>query len=224
MSSSTTTTATTNATTTAAEIPRWYMKADYVEACNCDYGCPCNFTGFPTYGDCRALLFFHIREGNFGDNVKLDGLEPIEAISWPKAIHEGNGTMQLFITKNADEEQRQALIRIVTGQAKGDGPFALFAPTYKYILDPQYVDINAKVDGKRSNFSVPDGLIDVQVENFVNPVTGEEQDTKLQLPNGFIFKIADGAKTKIMRILTPNLNFDHSGKNAFYSVVEFKGP
>ena len=38
MSSSTSTTATTNATTTAAEIPRWYMKADYVEACNCDYG------------------------------------------------------------------------------------------------------------------------------------------------------------------------------------------
>ena len=223
MSSSTTTTAT-NATTTAAEIPRWYMKADYVETCNCDYGCPCNFTGFPTYGDCRALVFFHIREGNFGDNVKLDGLELIEAISWPKAIHEGNGTMQLFITKNADEEQRQALVRIFTGQAKGDGPFALFAPTYKYILDPQYVDINAKVDGKRSSFSVPDGVIDVQVETFVNPVTGEEQDTKLQLPNGFIFKVADAAKTKIMRILTPNFNFDHSGKNAFYSVVEFKGP
>lgn len=223
MSSSTTTTPT-NATTTAAEIPRWYMKADYVETCNCDYGCPCNFTGFPTYGSCRSLVFFHIREGNFGDNVKLDGLEVIEAVSWPKAIHEGNGTIQLFITKNADEEQRQALIRIFTGQAKGDGPFALFAPTYKYILDPQYVDINAKVDGKRSSFSVPDGVIDVQVENFVNPVTGEEQDTKLQLPNGFIFKVADAAKTKIMRILSPNLNFDHSGKNAFYSVVEFKGP
>ena len=221
MSSSTTAT---NATTTAAEIPRWYMKADYVETCNCDYGCPCNFTGFPTYGDCRALVFFHIREGNFGDNVKLDGLEVIEAVSWPKAIHEGNGTIQLFITKNADEEQRQALIRIFTGQAKGDGPFALFAPTYKYILDPQYVDINAKVDGKRSSFSVPDGVIDVQVETFVNPVTGEEQDTKLQLPNGFIFKVADAVKTKIMRILTPNFNFDHSGKNAFYSVVEFKGP
>ncbi len=217
-------TTTTNATTTAAEIPRWYMKADYVETCNCDYGCPCNFTGFPTYGDCRALVFFHIREANFGDNVKLDGLEVIEAVSWPKAIHEGNGTIQLFITKNADEEQRQALIRIFTGQAKGDGPFALFAPTYKYILDPQYVDINAKVDGKRSSFSVPDGLIDVQVETFVNPVTGEEQDTKLQLPNGFIFKVADAAKTKIMRMLTPNFNFDHSGKNAFYSVVEFKGP
>ncbi len=227
MSSSTTTTNTsTNAatTTTTTEIPRWYMKADYVETCNCEYGCPCNFNGFPTYGNCRSLYLLHIREGYFGDNVKLDGLDIIGAVSWPKAIHEGNGTIQPFITKNADEEQRQALIRIITGQAKGDGPFALFAPTYKYFLDPQFVDIRAKVDGRKSSFSVPDGVIDVQLENFVNPVSGEEQDTKLQLPKGFIFKVADVAKTKIMRILTPNFNFDHSGKNAFYAVVEFKGP
>jgi hypothetical protein len=67
-------------------------------------------------------------------------------------------------------------------------------------------------------------VIDVQLENFVNPVSGEEQDTKIQLPKGFIFKVADAAKTRIMRILTPNLNFDDSDKNAFYSVVEFKGP
>jgi hypothetical protein len=36
----------------------------------------------------------------------------------------------------------------------------------------------------------------VQVENFVNPVTGEEQDIKVELPKGFIWKIADMAKTK----------------------------
>jgi hypothetical protein len=37
-------------------------------------------------------------------------------------------------------------------------------------------------------------------------------------------KIAEAAKTKIMRILTPNLNIDDSGKNAFYFMVEFRGP
>jgi hypothetical protein len=31
-------------------------------------------------------------------------------------------------------------------------------------------------------------------------------------------------KNKSNEILTPNLNFDDSGKNALYSVVEFKGP
>jgi hypothetical protein len=165
------------------------------------------------------LVLYHIREGNFGGNIKLDGLEVIYAASWPKAIHEGNDIMQLYITKNADEQQRQAIVNIFSGKAKIDGSFALFAPTFKYILDPQYVDIDAKVDGRKSSFSVP-GIIHVQVENFVNPVTGEEQDTKIQLPKGFIWKVADAAKTKIMRISTPNLNFDDSGKNAFYSIVE----
>jgi hypothetical protein len=208
---------------TTQHIPNWHIKADYVESCNCDYGCPCNFTGFPTYGFCRDLLLFHIREGNYGDNISLNGLEVIYAGSWPKAIHEGNGTMQLFITKNSNEDQRQAIVKIFTGNAKGEGPFAIFAGTFKYILDPQYVDINAKIDGRKSSFSVPD-IIDVQVENFTNPVTGEEQDTKIQLPKGFIFKIADAAKTKVMKISTPSLNYDDSGKSAYYSVVEYRGP
>ena len=66
--------------------------------------------------------------------------------------------------------------------------------------------------------------MNVEVESFINPVTGEEQDTKIQLPKGFIWKLAEAAKSKIMRITASNLNFDDSGKNAFYSVVEFKGP
>jgi hypothetical protein len=205
------------------QIPNWHIKADYVESCNCDYGCPCNFNGFPTYGFCRDLLLFHIREGNYGDNISLNGLEVIYAGSWPKAIHEGNGIMQLFITKNSNENQRQAIVNIFTGNAKGEGPFAIFAGTFKYILDPQYVDINAKIDGRKSSFSVP-GIIDVQVENFINPVTGEEQDTKIQIPRGFIFKIADAAKTKVMKISTPSLNYDDSGKSAYYSLVEYNGP
>ena len=66
--------------------------------------------------------------------------------------------------------------------------------------------------------------MDVQLKSFKNPVTGEEQDTKIQIPKGFIWKLAEAAKSKIMRISTPSLNFDDSGKNAFYSTVEFKGP
>lgn len=153
----------------------------------------------------------------------MDDLDVVCAFSWPKAIHEGEGTAQLFIAKNSNQQQRDAIITIFSGQAKGDGPFAIFAPTFKYVLEPEFVDINAKLDGKKSSFSIP-GILDVQMETFINPVTGEEQDTKIQLPKGFIWKLAEAAKTKLMRISTPNLNFDESGKNAFYSVVEFSGP
>jgi hypothetical protein len=85
------------------------------------------------------------------------------------------------------------------------------------------VDIAVKIDGRKSSFSVP-GVIDVQLENFKNPVTGEEADTKIQIPKGFIFKLADAAKSKVMHILSPNLNFDDSGKNAFFSQWNLKAP
>jgi hypothetical protein len=129
----------------------------------------------------------------------------------------------LFISKSASEKQRDTLIKIVSGQAKEEVCYALFRPTFKYILEPQFVDIKAKIDGKKSSFSVP-GIIDVQLESFKNPATGEEQQTKIQLPKGFVFKIADAAKSKLMRISTPNMNFDHYGQNAFFAQVEYRGP
>ena len=193
---------------TLQQIPNWSIKADYIESCNCDYGCPCNFNGFPSNGFCRALIGYHIREGKYGE-ISLDGLDIVDAYSWPKAIHEGNGTHKIFITNKANQEQRNAIVNIFSGNAKGNGPFIIFASTTKYQLDPQFVDIDVKIDGKKSSFSVP-GIIDVQLENFKNPVTGDEQDTKIQLPKGFIWKLAEVAKSKVMRILTP-LNFDHSG-------------
>ncbi|HXV45172.1 MAG TPA: DUF1326 domain-containing protein [Nitrososphaera sp.] len=206
----------------AIQIHKWNLNMDYVETCNCDYGCPCNFSGFPTDGFCRAIVLYHIKSGSFG-NVRLDEIDVIYVGSWPKAIHEGNGTMQLFIGKQTTEDQRKAIVQIFSGKAKGESPFALFANTLKYILEPQYVNISTKIDGKKSSFSVP-GIIDVKIESFKNPVTGEEQDTKIQIPKGFIFKLADAAKTKVMRILTPSLNFDDSGQNAFVTALEFKGP
>jgi hypothetical protein len=205
-----------------AQIPKWQLKADYVETCNCDYGCQCNFSGFPTYGFCRALVLHHITEGSYGSE-DLSGIDVVFAASWPKAIHEGNGTCQLFISSRATEAQRNAVLMIFSGQAKGEGPFAIFAQTFKFILDPQFTEIDVKIDGRRSSFSIP-GTIDVQLENFKNPVTGQEEDTKLTLPQGFIFKEADCAKSKVMKIMTPSLNFDDSNKNAFYAVVKYKGP
>src|SRR5687768_3876089 len=192
-------------------ISKWQLKADYVETCNCDFGCPCNFNGFPTYGFCRALVLHHIREGQYGD-TNLADIDVVSAASWPKAIHEGNGTCQLFITKKASADQRKAILSIFSGEAKGEGSFAIFAPTFKYVLEPQFVDMNVRIDGKKSSFTIP-GILEAGIEGFKNPVTGEEQDTKLNLPQGFIFKEADCAKSTTMKIMTPNLNFDDSGKN-----------
>jgi hypothetical protein len=34
----------------ANKIEPWKLVSDYVETCNCNFGCPCNFSGHPTDG------------------------------------------------------------------------------------------------------------------------------------------------------------------------------
>jgi hypothetical protein len=193
-----------------------------MESCNCDFGCPCNFNGFPSGGRCEALVGYHIRQGHYGA-VSLDGLDFIQALSWPRAIHEGNGTGLLYIAERASADQRAALVEIGYGRAGGNGPFAIFATTFRQTLAPQFVPIEMTVDGKRSHFAVRD-LLEVRLTPHLDPVSGAEQDVQINLPSGFIWKTAQAVKTMAMRILSPALNFDYSGKNAFYSVVEFNGP
>jgi hypothetical protein len=46
-------------------------------------------------------------------------------------------------------------------------------------------------------------------QDFRNPVTLEERETEIHLPNGLIRKIGQEAKSKLMRVSTPQLNFDN---------------
>jgi hypothetical protein len=201
---------------------KWSIECDYMESCNCDFGCACNFSGFPNYGRCEALVGYHIRSGNYG-NVSLDGLDFIYAASWPRAIHEGNGTMRVYIADRASAEQHQAISEIAYGRAKGNGPFALFASTLRYALDPESVPIEMRVDGKRSRFAVP-GVLEVELAPHIDPTSGKEQEVRVDLPNGFIFKNAQAIKTAMMKILSSSFNFDYSGRNAFFTLVQFQGP
>jgi hypothetical protein len=202
--------------------PSWSIECDYLESCNCDFGCSCNFSGFPNFGRCEMLVGFHIRRGNYG-HTHLDGLDFIITASWPRAIHQGNGTMRAYIDQRASAEQRDAIAEIVYGRAGGNGEFKIFAATFSYQLEPEFVPIEMKVNGSRSGFKVP-GVLEVQLAPHTDPISGEEREVLVNLPKGFIFQTAHAVKTAVMRILSPNLNFEHSGRNAFYTTVSYEGP
>lgn len=51
-------------------------------------------------------------------------------------------------TNKASEKQTKEIIQIVYGKTKGDC-FALFAGILSRFLEPQFVDINAKIDGRK---------------------------------------------------------------------------
>src|SRR5579864_7113609 len=95
---------------------KWVIEADFIQACNCDYGCPCEFSAPPTKGFCEGVVAWRIQKGAFG-NVHLDGLGMALAVRWPKAIHEGNGTAAVFIDERATPQQRDSLLQIASGKA-----------------------------------------------------------------------------------------------------------
>ena len=120
----------------------WEFHGKQFVNCNCAYGCPCQFNARPTYGDCRAVIFFHIDTGHFGA-TRLDGLNAAFAASWPGAIHEGHGRMQPIIDARADEAQRQALHAIMTGKETDEmsNYLAIFSAMCDTIHDPIHTAI-----------------------------------------------------------------------------------
>jgi hypothetical protein len=100
-------------------MPTWRMKGEYLKNCSCVPGCPCDTHGYPGPNEfCEGAIGMNIVEGNF-EETDLSGLRWIATVHWPKALHEGNGTAELFIDEKADERQREALGTILSGQAGG---------------------------------------------------------------------------------------------------------
>ena len=76
---------------------------EYIQSCNCDYGCPCNFNGLPTHGNCEALVGYRILDGKFEKTVLDDVVFAYRA--WgPMAIHHGGGTGGLSVDRTASPE------------------------------------------------------------------------------------------------------------------------
>ena len=64
--------------------PSWKVHAYFLDACNCDWGCPCQFNAKPTNGNCEGIAGYHIVTGSYGTEVKLDGLNMalIDFLAW----------------------------------------------------------------------------------------------------------------------------------------------
>ena len=70
-----------------------------------------------------------VREGKFGE-VSLAGVRYVIAFMYPKAIHEGGGSVVVFIDERATREQAEAIATILSGRA-GGMPFEALAGTFR---------------------------------------------------------------------------------------------
>ena len=152
----------------------WSMKGTVVVACNCDYGCPCNFQALPTMGKCEGGWTWHVDEGAYGD-VRLDGITFTLTVNWPGAIHEGDGVAVLLVDERSDDAQRDAIHTLVKGDV--GGPWGVLGWTWPTLEGPEAVPYELQLDGIRAIVRAGD-LYEVESEPIRNPVTGAEIDPR----------------------------------------------
>ena len=174
-------------------MTEWEFKGRELINCTCEYGCNCQFNALPDKGHCHAVAGIQIDEGHHGD-TRLDGLTIAALFKWPGAIHEGHGEALAFVDEKADEAQREALLKIMTGQDTDPFAtvFAVFASTIETMHPPVFADIDFEVDveGRRGRLSI-EGYVEMTGEPIRNKATGKESRAQICIPDGFEYEVAE---------------------------------
>ncbi len=171
----------------------WEIKGTEFANCNCVYACPCQFNALPDKGFCEAVAGYQIDQGHFGD-VRLDGLRAAAVYHWPGPVHEGQGSMQLIIDERADARQRDALVKILSGQETEEMAtvwwvYGAMSPNkHAPLFHPIALDVDVKA--RRARLDIP-GLVASAGEPIRNPVTGAEHRVRIDFPKSFEFAQAE---------------------------------
>jgi hypothetical protein len=215
--------------------PTWKIHAYFLDACNCDWGCPCQFNAKPTHGNCEGVAGYHVVTGSYGTNIKLHGLNMALIASWPGPIHEGHGKASFYIDKRADEKQFEALSNIITGRA-GGGPFEVYASTIEELQEPKRASVKFQSRDTRSRVSVfgirdrkqrkqsQDIIAEAWLEPIRNPVTGKVHRAIIEIPEGFESSRMDQASMKALVANDGYLNFRYEGTYGSFSENTWIGP
>ena len=160
----------------------------------------------------------NILEGHF-DEVPLSGLRWVVTYKWPGPLHEGNGTVQPFIDVRANDNQRQALLQIVSGQAGGT-LFEVFRSIISRVETPQFVPIAFEFDlqQRRARVAV-DGALETVTEPIQSPVTGQPHRVQVCLPDGFEYKLAEIGNAAVNRGMGA-LTYDWPNSHSSLAEVE----
>lgn len=201
----------------------WAIKGPEISTCNCDYGCPCQFNALPTTGSCHATVAMHIDKGHHGA-VKLDGLRWAIVARWPGPIHLGKGEVLPIVDKRATSEQRDAILKILSGLDTEPGAtiFQVFSATFEKVHVPRFetIDFEADMDSCKAHFQVA-GLTEATTDAIRNPVTGEPHHAKVSLRAGFEYTQAEfcsgSAKTG------GPIAFETAGKHAHITMINMTG-
>ncbi len=167
---------------------QWVFKSETYDNCNCDVNCGCQFNLPTTHGFCQSAYAGTIVEGHFND-TPLKGLNWAALYKWPGEIADGNGKRQIVIDERADDAQRIAIERIISGEACAplSNVYAVYGSTCSEFSETLFLPINleANFDLKTARVDIP-GVLKGSGRPIVNKFSGEPFHVALARSSGSI--------------------------------------
>jgi hypothetical protein len=140
----------------------WAIKGEYMEACSCDFLCPCiprNATTPATHDFCKFVLTFAIEAGQY-DAVSLDGVRFVFFAQSKAVMTHGDWIAGLIVDASASDAQVEAVTAIASGAA--GGPLGLFAPLLADFRGVERHPIEFVRDGRNASVRIA-GRLDQSV-------------------------------------------------------------
>jgi hypothetical protein len=200
----------------------WEISGTYLESCNCEAICPCRTVGGrkggrSTYGECLGALSWAVTRGHLGD-VDLAGLGAVIVIRYHDDEPGSPWTFYLYVDEAGDERQRDALVRILTGQ-EGGTPSRQFPWVFKDsdMLGWRAAPIEIHHEPRKGWFRVGESVT-VRVHG---PVADQEPVTCI-IPGHDRSGVED--VVDVLHVDEGPLSFELTGRCAYEATFAYSGP
>ncbi|MBV8625489.1 MAG: DUF1326 domain-containing protein [Herbaspirillum sp.] len=156
-----------------ATTPDWHIAGEWLDVCSCNSPCPCTYAQPPTGNHCEVLWAYRINSGHYG-GTPMAGLRIVLLANFTGNLWNGAQLdAGIFLDARADEIQRDALVKIFTGQV--GGWMAEFVPAkVRDLRAVEFADITVDIESTLERWRV---TVDDRVEASGMPLYGPTSDT-----------------------------------------------
>ncbi len=199
----------------------WTMKGELILNCNCTVFCPCVVSlgqHLPTEGHCQTWGGIRIDSGQYGD-VDLSGLNIGLMIEIPERMARGNWKVALFIDDRASDDAYDAIVTIMSGQARGTT--GLFSVLVSELLGHERQPITYENEGKTRRI-----VVGKRIKGEIVPVAGKDPENDLVITNSQYWMGADitVATANQGRLRAFGRVWDFEGRSAEICQIDWHGP
>jgi hypothetical protein len=129
----------------------YHLEGRLLEVCNCRVLCPCWIGEDPDFGTCDTIVAWRIDKGQV-DGIDVGGNTIAAVAHVPGNILEGNWTAAIFVDEAASDAQKDALLKVYTGEA--GGPVADLAKLIGKVVSVERAPIRFEVNGGRGTLAI----------------------------------------------------------------------